>query len=214
MYKTSSSCQINNLSNLYLEKFGYKNNGTFVEVGASDGYYSSNTYGLIEAGWNGLCIEPNIYSYELLVKRYKDNNNIKTLQFGIGKEGKANLVMAGALSTTSTEQYNKYKELAWLPTIEGEITIDMHPLDAVLLENNIHKNFEVLVVDTEGTEYDVLKTFSIDKWMPTMCIVEVHENHQYHIGNNVKEINDYFEVAGYDKIYSDQINNIYTIKEN
>lgn len=211
MYKVSDSCQVKDISTIYMNKFGYTTDGFFVEVGASDGYYASNVYGLIEAGWKGLCIEPNVKSFASLKERYKDNDNVTPLCFGIGDGRNTTLYMAGALSTTSEEQFQKYKDLAWLPTTDGTMSIRMFPLYEVLETNKVNVGFEVLVIDTEGTEYDVLKTFGIEYWLPKMCIVEVHENHPLNLGRNIKEINLYFEQAGYNKIYSDEINNIYTL---
>src|ERR671923_2099072 len=52
------SCQIPNLGFLLDFFFGDVAVGTFVEVGAFDGYTYSNTWGLAAAGWRGFYIEP------------------------------------------------------------------------------------------------------------------------------------------------------------
>ena len=49
----SNKCQIPNLADIYLENFGYKRDGYFVEVGAYDGVSWSNTFGLAAIGWGG-----------------------------------------------------------------------------------------------------------------------------------------------------------------
>ncbi|KAB7494704.1 hypothetical protein Anas_07473 [Armadillidium nasatum] len=50
-----------------LEYFKNKKNGTFIEVGALDGEFLSNTLILEkELGWTGLLIEPNPEQYKLL----------------------------------------------------------------------------------------------------------------------------------------------------
>ena len=49
-YGLSPTCQIPKLNTIYEMYFGQKNNGCFVEVGAYDGEYVSNTSG--EVNWN------------------------------------------------------------------------------------------------------------------------------------------------------------------
>ncbi|CAL4118750.1 unnamed protein product [Meganyctiphanes norvegica] len=55
------------------ETFSHINKGFFVEAGALDGVYLSNTLWLEQKlGWTGLLVEPNIFSYkELLTKHRK-----------------------------------------------------------------------------------------------------------------------------------------------
>ena len=53
----SPTCQIPNLNAIY-EKYFADRIGTFVEVGGNDGLLWSNTWGLAEAGWTGLYLEP------------------------------------------------------------------------------------------------------------------------------------------------------------
>lgn len=46
---------------------------TFVELGASDGYTLSNTYGLEKCyGWHGVCIEPTITAFDALLRSGRD----------------------------------------------------------------------------------------------------------------------------------------------
>ncbi len=60
-----------------LNKLNHKKNGFFVEAGACDGLYLSNTLLLEkEYDWSGICCEPNKQYYEKLLlnrKSYKDN---------------------------------------------------------------------------------------------------------------------------------------------
>jgi hypothetical protein len=52
-YTLSATCQIQNLSWIYEMFFAHKKDGTFVEVGAFDGDYASNTSCLADMGWRG-----------------------------------------------------------------------------------------------------------------------------------------------------------------
>jgi len=64
MYKPLSDCQIPRLDEIYLKNFGYKTDGTFVEIGAYDGHSISNTSFLADIGWKGIYVEPVKEYYE------------------------------------------------------------------------------------------------------------------------------------------------------
>lgn len=53
--------------------------GRFLEIGAADGVTFSNCRALAEAGWSGLCVEPNPYLWCELNRIYKDNTEVQTL---------------------------------------------------------------------------------------------------------------------------------------
>ena len=57
-FRSSPSCQIDNISELYEVFLTTKLDGVFVEVGAFDGYTFSNTWGLAQRGWRGIYVEP------------------------------------------------------------------------------------------------------------------------------------------------------------
>lgn len=73
-YKLSKTCQIDKLEDIYELFLGCKNDGYFVEFGAYDGEYVSNTSGLADLGWNGLYIEPVTVFYDKVKERHKDND--------------------------------------------------------------------------------------------------------------------------------------------
>jgi len=210
LYTVAPNCQFG-LPILYEQYFGSNNDsGTFVEVGSFDGQNYSNVCGLADIGWKGLCIEPNTYNFVNLKERYVNHKNITCLEIAIGKKPEIELFLQGVISTTSQEQLGVYKSINWFPSNVPSIKVLMKPLDKVLIENRISKEFELLVIDTEGTELEVLETFDILKWLPKMVIVEAHENHNIpELGRYAPQINNYFEAVGYKKVHTDMINNLY-----
>jgi len=207
-----SNGQVKNLANIYLDYFGYIQNGFFVDVGACDGILASNTFILAEEGWGGICYEPVDAFYNSCVRNHKNHKNVKVINTCIGnKIGTIDFIIAGTLSTYSTwhsktkywkgDYANSYKVFSQITT-----------LDKSLEENNVKTNFEVLNLDVEGSETNVLEYFNINYWKPKMAIVEVQELHPaVELRNQAPFINEYFKNAGYRKIYCDEINNIYVI---
>ena len=57
-YTVNDDCQIPLLDWLYDRHFGLINDGQFVEFGAFDGEYVSNTCFLADMDWRGLYVEP------------------------------------------------------------------------------------------------------------------------------------------------------------
>ena len=93
------------------------------------------------------------------------------------------------------------------------INSKIYKLDDMLEKYNYPVNFDILVIDVEGGEYEVLKGFSINEWKPKMMIIELHEQYQNeNIKINDKNINELMEKHNYKKIHSDSINSIFVLK--
>ena len=228
-YNPSETCQIKDLGQIYEKIFGCTNTGTFVEVGAYDGESFSNTSCLADLGWRGLYIEPFCESFELCYNRHYYNNNTDAICCSIGTEvGEIELyqsfshtickdeeVKVSYLSTTNVNQTKIVPQIEWSNHFGFNThKVQQYTLEQVLIEHNVPKNFDILVVDVEGNEEDVLNSFSIEEWRPKMMIIEIEdENHNYQkfpdfiesCKNLRKKIINY----GYIEIYKDDINTIF-----
>jgi hypothetical protein len=105
MYEVGINCQILNLSDIFTQYCGDKNDGFFVDVGAYDGYQYSNTFGLSKRGWHGVLVEPNPITFESLKQVHAGRNSI-LVKNAVGKTGKVDLYLSNAISTTSEEIAN------------------------------------------------------------------------------------------------------------
>ena len=210
MYKTSETCQIATLPQIYQDVFGDDHIGTFVEIGAYDGKTYSNTAGLAEMGWEGLYVEPVLEFYDLCVKNHKYDKNIKVINACAGSGNNATLYIAGEYTTISKE-FISHVPAGWgitysvgtpTPTIKLDRLLDKHWF--------FHRETDLFVIDVEGAEMDVLNGLTLDYWRPKMVIIEACEQHPREERRvNAPLINHYFRQAGYKKIYSDDCNNIY-----
>ena len=136
----------------YVDLFGEKYNGTFVEVGAFDGVTYSNTSCFPILGWKGYYIEP--------IKEYADHchnyfegfNNIQVFNIAIsGSNGNVSIKKAGAESSGVTRDY--YGVARKLVDRSREVvTVPAQTLNDFLTDNGVVPNFELLVVDVEGME--------------------------------------------------------------
>jgi FkbM family methyltransferase len=213
MYKTSPTCQIPKLPEIYQLVFGNNYIGSFVEVGAYDGLTYSNTYGLAEMGWRGLYIEPVYSAYRQCVFNHERHPNIKVLNACVGDGNPVMLYEAGEASTTSSD-FALLSQHIWNTEYKHTQVVNTETLDTIMMDEGWDdwesEEFSLLVIDVEGANESILNNYSIKIWRPTMVIIEVHEQNVHReLQEHAIFANDYFNKAGYDKIYADNCNNIY-----
>ena len=196
---TVPNCQILGLAELYQEHLGYITNGRLVEVGAYNGYDYSNTYDLLKLGWGGLLIEPGTENYRALRVRYSNFPMVETVEVAVSDyTGNSPLYGKGALSSL----------LAANPGVVIDQRFEMVPvttLDDILDWYGWYAGFELLVIDTEGTELQVLRGLDLGMWTPRMIIVETNKRDAYkNIARHLAPL--------YDEVHQDLINTIYMLR--
>ena len=218
MYNTKGS-QIGNLNKIYSEFFKGKRDGIFVEVGAHDGVSHSNTHCLVEYDWLGYYIEPVEVIYESCCNNHKDNKYIKVFNYAIGcHEGEIDIFCRGPLSTTSLEAMNITIANNFYPP-KGKVRVQKcqsKRLETFLKEQDIQPGFDLLVVDTEGTEADVFNSFDLSCYLPKMIIAELEDNHGKYKGalekiQEIKTLRTQIINTGYREVYKDSINTVYVL---
>ena len=214
-YKKSYMCQIHNLVDIYMDVFGYKDNGYFVEVGAWDGLQWSNTSGLLKAGWTGIYIEPQTEVFAKLMANHGKNSNAILINKAMSDYvGSTRLYLGGSISTIDRKTRDNYLKMGafgqtGLADKRTEV-VSVSTLDVELDWKKTPIGFEVLVIDVEGSEMDVLNGFSIHKYKPQLVIIEAHEQaDDIRLSEKSECINAYMEDYMYECIQSDEINNIY-----
>ena len=185
-FRLSQTCQIPRLGLIYEQYFRKITNGTFVEIGAFDGEYASNTSGLADIGWSGLYVEPVPEFYDKCLLRHAKNLNVKVVNTAVGEEeGTLTLSIGGPLTTADNAMIDNFKKIEWAKSsfrYEIKINTSLTTLHRLLVQAKIDCGFEVLVIDVEGFEWNVLKAFDINKWHPQMVIIELHDqNDDYFI---------------------------------
>jgi FkbM family methyltransferase len=219
MYNISPECQVKALNEIYQKYFGYPSKGFFVEVGAYDGEFISNTSFLADIGWNGLYIEP-VYEYYLKCLKRHEPNDVTVANVAIGLEEKEVKMFRGeTLSTLNAEQVDRYKEIDWAANIQfDEVICDQMRLDTLMNRLEVPKEFDILVVDVEGKESEIFKTFDIDEWRPKMLIVELEDEHPSFqkypdLIQEMKELREFIKSRNYVEIYSDIHNTVFVTEE-
>lgn len=155
--------------------YNKKKNGFFIEVGASDGINLSNTY-LLETKyeWKGICCEPIPVNFEKLIKNRPNsicvneavfNNTGSIISFDIANESD--------LFSGISEYIDKYKSIIDL----NKTTIDVKTITLldILNKASAPSFIEYMSLDTEGTEFEILKNFDFEKY--TFGLIDVEHNY-------------------------------------
>jgi FkbM family methyltransferase len=193
--KTESYSQIKQ-DQFVLFALGYEP-GYFVEFGACDGVYLSNTF-LLETyyGWNGILVEPITYYNKVLKK--KRTAIVETL--------------CVSSSTGNIVQFTEVDKVRCLSGISEHIvggfhqkTIDEYgssydvetiSLADLLDKYNSPKIIDFLSIDTEGSEYSILNAYDFSRKFKVIAV----ENHNEESKN---KINSLLTSSGYINILSE-----------
>jgi len=152
-----------------------KQGGFFIEIGANDGIQLSNTY-LLETKykWKGICCEPIPSKFEKLVKNRPNsicvneavyNNSGSTVLFDI-----ANSV---DLLSGISEHIDLYK--AQVDANKTTFEVKTVTLLDILNNSNAPSFIEYMSLDTEGSEFEILKNFNFEKYK--FGLIDVEHNY-------------------------------------
>lgn len=143
------------------EVFDGMREGFFLDIGAHDGVYLSNTYVLEKRyNWNGICIEANPDSYiELKKNRQSTCVNICL----DASEGHVEFLKNGVFGEIVSAGSNGYVNDA-RKSEDAVEKVRTKRLDVILDELQAPKKIDYMTIDIEGSEERVLKEFSFDKY--------------------------------------------------
>jgi len=166
---------------MILKRIFEKKEGFFVDVGAHHPKRFSNTYLLYQKGWRGINIDAMPGSmYQFNKYRSRDIN----VEMGVGKkEGILNYYIFNepALNTFSKKIANKINKGNNFYFLKKIIKVEIKRLDVILRSYIKNCKIDILNVDTEGFDFDVLKSNDWNKYRPKIVLVEI-------LSNNFKSI--------------------------
>ena len=133
-----------------------KRDGLFIEIGAFDGIYHSNTLTLErELGWNGILIEADPYyatyaarARQARVLNYTVSPVSRSEAFFVARQwgGLVNYTRPNLLANHAVYR----NPIEWRPTVD---------LSNILRPENLPAIVDYLSIDVEGAEYPILKSY-------------------------------------------------------
>lgn len=141
--------------------------GAFLDIGSWHPTSMSNTRALYELGWSGVMIEPSPEPFLSLLKEYGNEPRISLICAAVGFERSLTKfhASADALSTSSEEQYQKWK------AVGGFYGSFYAPVITLADITNQWGGFDFVSIDTEGTSVDLFKALLQTAMRPrTICV--------------------------------------------
>ena len=182
-----------------LKTLHYKENGFFVDIGAADGITGSNTFILEKFyKWNGICVDPNpVFMQSLHNCR---NSHVTTLCV-YSETGK----ILPFKFCADEEQFFGWNFRAGLAQPMEKINIEIEKsfrsinvltisLNNLLELYNAPTDIDYISLDTEGSEYNILKTFNFSKYN-VKCFTIEYDNEK-----NRQQIFELLSTNGYTKV--------------
>lgn len=204
------------LDQLFTSLFGQKTDGTFVEVGASNGIDCGIMTPLADLGWKGLCIEPNRQSAYTCLQNHQNNPNVKVVNKAAGSNRKRVEVFGeGHGATVNSEYIEASKQISWSVPMRKTCEVWQDTLDAILEEENYTPGeIDVMSIDVEGHETEVFKGFDLAKWKPKMLMVEMSDIHPDFqkfpdIVEGYKKLRKQILETGYRQVHQDICNTVF-----
>jgi FkbM family methyltransferase len=151
---------------LYENFFLNKTDGFFVDIGAHDGITASNTYFFEKLGWSGVCFEPIPSVFEKL----QNNRKCITKNLALSnKSGVEQFFVLKGYSEMLSGLVNSYEE-NHIVRINREV--EEHPNEYNYIDVNcstfneeiIQTHIDILSIDTEGSEYNIMKSIDFNKY--------------------------------------------------
>jgi FkbM family methyltransferase len=144
-----------------LNELNFKKEGYFVEFGAANGKFLSNTFLLEkEFNWSGILVEPSKIFHEEIF----NNRNCIIDKRAVWAESGSKLLF----SENSLPELSTFKKFINSDSIvrssNNEYEVYTISLNDLLIEYNAPTQIDYLSIDTEGSEYDILYNFDFKKY--------------------------------------------------
>jgi FkbM family methyltransferase len=155
-----------NVENELKEAFFAGRTGYFVEVGANDPQYLSQTWHLEQRGWTGLLVEPQPDLAAELVRR----RTAKVYSVACSSPRAAGRTMALHLAGIHSS-FDPGLNIS-TTRAEGTVEVPVRTLDEILTDAGAPAPIDFLSVDIEGHEIDALEGFDFARWRPRLILIE------------------------------------------
>jgi len=163
--------------------FDFKREGYFIDIGAFDGSYISNTFSFEQKGWRGICVEPHPEYFALCQKNRPHSICINAACVGDEETAFIEMNMDDTGLYSSAVDTQAYHDEVSRNYCGHRITFNgltKQRVGAITLNRILDKllpkgqAIDFLSIDVEGFEEDVLKGFDLQKFRPELILIEAN----------------------------------------
>jgi FkbM family methyltransferase len=172
---------------------GFQTPGYFVEFGAADGRFLSNTYLLEKVlNWRGILAEPaKVWQMQIQENRTCNIEN-RCVWKTSGESLSFKETKLPELSTVST--FNSSDNHEKKRKSGCEYAVETISLEDLLIHWKAPRKIDYLSIDTEGSEFEILKAFPFENWQIDIITCE------HNFTSNRDLIKSLLESRGYQRV--------------
>jgi len=151
-------------------------NPTYIDIGAAHPFYENNTYMFYKNGGHGVLVEPNPRFVKQL-KEVRSRDTVLGVGVGATDEKAADYYMVGSdgveLNTFSKEFADNLTKKADGNNLKvlKKMKIPLVSINKILSQY-FKEGPDIFSIDTEGMDYDILKSLDFNKHRPKIICVE------------------------------------------
>lgn len=150
-------------------------NFTYLDIGANHPVKFNNTYKFYEAGYSGVCVEPDPHLFKRLTAKRKHDTCLNVGIAGTAKSAADFYVMDSPLLNTFSEKEAIYLEKHHSHKIKKVVQIPLRTVTEIIEEYFGGVAPVFINLDVEGLDEEILRSFSFQKYRPLIfCIETVH----------------------------------------
>lgn len=147
---------------------------SYLDIGAYDPTYLSNTYLFYKEGLSGVLVEPD----PDLAKKIQDVRTRDTvLNIGVSKNKDSRdfyLMTPATLNTFSSKEYEQYRIFHPDSLLRGKVKTRTLPINDIL-KKHFSDKIDILSLDVEGLDYEILSSINFSRYRPSVICVETVE---------------------------------------
>jgi FkbM family methyltransferase len=175
---------------------GFNNPGFFVEFGAADGVALSNSHILEKQfGWSGILGEPSKSWHQALWRNRNCTIDTRCVYSASGQKIGFSENYLGELSAIT--EYAEPNSHGLLKRTTFSYEVDTISLQDLLLSHGAPRYIEFLSIDTEGSEFEILKNFDFQSFrFGAICV-------EHNFADSREKINNLLLANGYQQVHAD-----------
>ena len=179
---------------------------SYLDIGANDPFFISNTAMFYEMGCRGINIEANPALHKKFIKERPEDIN---LNVGISSEEEEldfYVMTDNTLSSFSKAEADAM--LAHGKTLESVMKIKLDTIASILIKHFNGKFPDFMSLDVEGMDFQILRSIDFDKYWPKIICVEAAEYSPVGAGARRNELVDFLVAKGYYEYANTNLNAI------
>jgi FkbM family methyltransferase len=145
----------------------------FIDVGANNGFYGSNSFPFVARGWRSVLIEPHPLAFERLQKLHAGKKRTTCLNIACADQpGEFPLYLSKNDDTSRATLCTDDSPMFQRVRSNDFKMVRVERLETVLRAQGIPEDFGILSIDAEGMDYEVLLGLDLKRWNPRLIVTE------------------------------------------